>query len=192
MSYETEQYPQRVIDTHTQYLMESENKIDAMQATTAVMLDCNSLKIDEVSSSSCDLYLGDLPPNATESEIFTKFSNFGEVSEVIIKRAKATKESLGYGFVKFSSRDMARRAFTAFTCDEKGSDANRDYSSTRSGKFSLIRVCWAQKNCRIHVGNLSSSTTVAELNALFCHYGLVYEEATQVTTSGAFSDLLSH
>ena len=53
--------------------------------------------------SSCrSLYIGNLHPYVTETQLQELFSSMGSVSEVKVIKDKATGMSAGYGFVKFS------------------------------------------------------------------------------------------
>ena len=115
-------------------------------------------------SSGVDVFVGDLPKDLTEKDLCRIFGEFGTVSELLLKRAKGTKLSLGYAFVKFSVHSEAQAALEELA--KPGAINGRD-----------VRVGWAQRNCKIHVGNLASGATVDALNKEFAgSEGLVASE----------------
>jgi len=56
------------------------------------------------------LFIGKLPLTLTEEELYAHFSQFGQITEAIIK------EQRGFGFVTFSSIEEANRALDASHC----------------------------------------------------------------------------
>lgn len=126
----------------------------AQAQTQAKTEDSSSLFGRFSESSGVDVFVGDLPKDLNEKDLHRVFGAFGTVSELLLKRAKCTKISLGYAFVKFSSHNEAKKALVELS--KPGAVLGRD-----------VRVGWAQRNCKIHVGNLESGVTAAELNAKF-------------------------
>ena len=119
------------------------------------------------SNNTADLFIGDLPKELTEKDIADTFTKYGEVVQLLIKRAKVTKISLGYGFVKYKNQD----------------DAINAYNSLRNGcciDGKEIRVGWAQRNCKIHIGNLEPNVTIEDIHREFSVFGNLIECDTNV------------
>lgn len=60
-----------------------------------------------VASGTFALFLGDLSLFCNEEDISNTFSMFGQLCDVRIKRNKATKRNLSYGFVEYTTLDSA-------------------------------------------------------------------------------------
>ncbi len=58
------------------------------------------------------LYIGNLPPSATESRLSTKFSEHGNVVGVKLITDRITGLSLGYAFVEMETPAQATDAIT--------------------------------------------------------------------------------
>jgi len=58
------------------------------------------------------LYIGNLPPSATESRLSTKFSEHGNVVGVKLITDRITGLSLGYAFVEMETPAAATQAIT--------------------------------------------------------------------------------
>ena len=58
------------------------------------------------------LYVGNLPPSATESKLSTKFSEHGNVVGVKLITDRITGLSLGYAFVEMETPAQATRVIT--------------------------------------------------------------------------------
>ncbi|GLT49381.1 hypothetical protein SLA2020_229410 [Shorea laevis] len=56
------------------------------------------------------LYVGDLEPNVTDSQLYDLFNRVGQVVSVRVCRDLATRRSLGYGYVNYGSEQEAARA----------------------------------------------------------------------------------
>jgi RNA recognition motif-containing protein len=56
------------------------------------------------------IFVGNLPTNATETEVRSLFSRYGRVSSVQIKRDEASHRSRGFAFVVMPSFDEADEA----------------------------------------------------------------------------------
>lgn len=57
-----------------------------------------------------NIYVGNLPHEATEDEVRQAFAAFGQVTEVRLIVDKFSGESKGFGFVEMPSKDEAQKA----------------------------------------------------------------------------------
>ena len=60
-----------------------------------------------------NIYVGNLPPKATEDELRQAFEEFGQVTEVRLIMDKFSGESKGFGFVEMPSKAEAEKAIEA-------------------------------------------------------------------------------
>ncbi len=60
-----------------------------------------------------NIYVGNIPYEATEEQLEAAFSPYGEISSVKILKDKATDESRGFGFVEMPNSDEGRAAIEA-------------------------------------------------------------------------------
>jgi RNA recognition motif-containing protein len=65
-----------------------------------------------VAPSTPRLYVGNLPYEVAESDLFDFFSKVGSVKNVDIVRDRRTNRSKGYGFVEMADLEAAKQAFT--------------------------------------------------------------------------------
>jgi RNA recognition motif-containing protein len=61
---------------------------------------------------STKLYVGNLPYEATESDLQTLFETSGQVSSINIVRDRATGQARGFAFVEMSDTEGARKAIS--------------------------------------------------------------------------------
>ena len=61
---------------------------------------------------STKLYVGNLPYEATESDLQTLFESAGQVSTVNIIRDRATGQARGFAFVEMNDAESAQRAIS--------------------------------------------------------------------------------
>jgi RNA recognition motif-containing protein len=61
---------------------------------------------------STKLYVGNLPYEATETDLQTLFETSGQVTSINIVRDRATGQARGFAFVEMSDTDGARKAIS--------------------------------------------------------------------------------
>lgn len=113
------------------------------------------------------LYVGDLAPDVTESDLCAKFSTAGRIQSVRICRHNKTKKSLGYGYVNFHEAADADKAMTLLNFDPLH---NRP-----------MRLMWAQRDPflrrtgkgNIFVKNLNLGIGSKELYHIFAVFGKI-------------------
>lgn len=60
-----------------------------------------------------NIYVGNLPYNATEDEVLQAFSEYGEVASVALIKDKVTGQPRGFGFVEMPDAEEAQNAIEA-------------------------------------------------------------------------------
>ena len=61
---------------------------------------------------STKLYVGNLPYEATETDLQTLFETSGQVTSINLVRDRATGQARGFAFVEMSDTDGARKAIS--------------------------------------------------------------------------------
>jgi heterogeneous nuclear ribonucleoprotein A1/A3 len=125
---------------------------------------------------SVKLFLGGLSWKTTEEEIRDHFSQYGEVTEVIVMRDRITGRPRGFGFVTFRDEAVADKVVeeAVHTLDGRQIDA----------KWS-VPVHEKPKIRKIFVGGLAPETTEEQFAEYFRQFGNVAEaQIMQDHTSG--------
>ena len=155
--------------------------------------DCTSdIKTSTSDSSTTaitvhDLYVGDLHPETTDIDLSTIFSRFGDLYTTVIIRAKASKVSLCYGFVKFYHAEDAQQAISHFenisttNTNMKRQTIGEEVAQLLHNKLD-IKVKWAIRNRKLHVSNLNIDVTHHDLVNVFNSYGIL--ENVNINTIG--------
>jgi len=60
------------------------------------------------------IYVGNLPPQATEADLKNHFSKAGDVASVKIMKDQQSGQSRGFGFIEMSTRREAQKAVSMF------------------------------------------------------------------------------
>ncbi|KOM34597.1 hypothetical protein LR48_Vigan02g074700 [Vigna angularis] len=131
-----------------------------------------------VAATQASLYVGDLHPEVTDTQLFQAFREFESLSSVRVCRDSMTRTSLRYGYVNFMSQQDAIRAIKV---------KNNSYLF---GK--VMRVMWSHRdpNARksgrgnVFVKNLADSIDNAVLHDLFQKYGNVLSSKVVVYDDG--------
>ena len=69
---------------------------------------------------SMKLYVGNLPYEATESDLQTLFESAGQVSTINVIRDRATGQARGFAFVEMSDAEGAQRAINELDKQQYG------------------------------------------------------------------------
>ncbi|KAF8117461.1 hypothetical protein N665_0010s0038 [Sinapis alba] len=124
------------------------------------------------------LYVGDLDANVTDSQLFEAFSQMGQVVSVRVCRDLATRRSLGYGYVNFTSPQDAARAIQELNYIPLNGKpvrvmySHRDPSVRRSGAGNIF------------IKNLDKSIDHKALHDTFFAFGNIISCKISVDSSG--------
>ncbi|KAK7245022.1 hypothetical protein RIF29_39852 [Crotalaria pallida] len=131
-----------------------------------------------IAALPASLYVGDLHPDVSDSQLFDAFTEFQGLSSVRVCRDSSTGKSLCYGYVNFASHQEAIRAIELKN------------HAILNGK--AIRVTWsrrdpdARKNTsgNVFVKNLAESMDNAGLEELFTRFGNILSSKVVVSEDG--------
>jgi len=118
-------------------------------------------------SDKCNLIINYLPHSIDDAALLVLFSEFGEISMAKVVKDKATKKSLGYGFVKFVNEADACAAVES---------KNGFPMGHKKLKVSIARPASEEiRNCKLYVTNLPKEMTEKEVLDLFQPFGEIIE-----------------
>eukprot|EP00761_Pharyngomonas_kirbyi_P011460 gb/GECH01011485.1/.p1 GENE.gb/GECH01011485.1/~~gb/GECH01011485.1/.p1 ORF type:complete len:605 (+),score=160.18 gb/GECH01011485.1/:1-1815(+) len=114
---------------------------------------------------SASLYVGDLDPDVTESQLFDHFHKIGPIVSIRVCRDAITRRSLGYAYVNFQAPQDAERALDTL-----------NYSTL---KDKPIRIMWTNSDPSIrksgrgnvYIKNLDKSIDNQQLHDTFSAFG---------------------
>jgi len=115
--------------------------------------------------ASASLYVGDLHPDITETQLFDIFKQVGQVASIRVCRDAITKRSLGYAYINYHNVQDAERALDLLNYKEiKGKScrimwSQRDPSLRRSGAGNIF------------IKNLDKAITSGDLYDTFSTFG---------------------
>ena len=124
------------------------------------------------------LYVGDLDASVTDSQLFDAFSQMGQVVSVRVCRDLATRRSLGYGYVNFTTPQDAARAIQELNYIPLNGKpvrvmySHRDPSVRRSGAGNIF------------IKNLDKSIDHKALHDTFSAFGNIISCKVALDSSG--------
>jgi len=112
----------------------------------------------------CNLIVNYVPTTLTEEEFRGVFEQYGELESAKLMVDKMTKQSLGYGFVKYTTPENAHKAIN---------ELNGKTLQTKTLKVAYAKPPIQYKN--LYVSQMDPSITKEDLDALFSPYGKIVE-----------------
>lgn len=97
-----------------------------------------------------EVYVGGLPPDATETELRSLCETAGEVTEVRMMKSKDSSENKGYAFVTFRTKELAAASIEKLN--------NIEFKGKK------IKCSTSQSKHRLFIGNIPRNWTEDELN----------------------------
>jgi len=131
------------------------------------VLENPSAKTKRVEKKCSDLIVLGLPWKCTEEDLEKHFSQFGELLLIQVKRDLQSKQSKGFGFIRFADYDAQVRAMSQRHLIE--------------GRWCDARIPNSQEGCqielsqRIYVGRLTEDIKEADLRTYFSQFGEITE-----------------
>lgn len=128
------------------------------------LLENPSAKTKRVEKNRCsDLIVLGLPWKCTEDDLRKHFSQFGELLMVQVKRDIRTKQSKGFGFVRFAEYESQLKALSQRHLIEGRMCDIRIPNSQEGGQLELCQ--------KIYVGRCTEDITVDDLRSYFSQFG---------------------
>ena len=143
---------------------------------------------DELARRSCTVFLRGLPPNVTDDDVIAPFRAAGAVADVQLINAPRTRRPMGYGFVEFEDA-VAMPAALALNksamqghvievqmppLDSKQPQSGRSAAAVAApGPLAAATAVPPVPGARVHVANLPTDASEADLMSLFQLFGNV-------------------
>ncbi|OLY85323.1 Nucleolysin TIA-1 [Smittium mucronatum] len=172
-------------------------------------MDKNSLPQEKI-PPNFQVYIGDLSPETTREDLISSFSQVNGVSNIKLMTDDETGASKCYGFVNFSSHDVAIdfigkmdgslinsrpvKVNWAYNSANNNRNVNKRFYNNRNQNLDYDTVFsqTSPHNNIIYCGNLSQYTQQDHLLRLFVQYGNVIDIRMQPNRGFAFVKMDNH
>ncbi|KAK7268841.1 hypothetical protein RIF29_21550 [Crotalaria pallida] len=124
------------------------------------------------------LYVGDLEPSVTESQLYDLFNQVGQVVSVRVCRDLITRRSLGYGYVNYSNPQDAARSLDVLNFTPL---KNKPIRIMYSHRDPSIRK---KGDANIFIKNLDRAIDHKALHAIFSSFGNILSCKVATDSSG--------
>ena len=125
------------------------------------------------------LFVGQIPRNIQQEELFELFKVYGDLEEIFIIRDQATGLSKGCCFVRYKQKSSAEaciKALNKFLMDGATNPLQISYAAQNSSTNNMTgRNSATDSEIKLFVGQVPQTYQDADLRALFDQYGTVRE-----------------
>mmetsp|Transcript_23994 Transcript_23994/g.51942 ORF Transcript_23994/g.51942 Transcript_23994/m.51942 type:complete len:370 (-) Transcript_23994:408-1517(-) len=118
----------------------------------------------------CTAYVGNLPYDATESQVRALFEEYGTVTRIYMPTDRDTGAFRGFAFVSLASRESLLKSVEAL--DQNSFFGRTIYANESLPKRNKKRQ---MSETKLYVGNISFDTTADDLKDFFGQYGTVHD-----------------
>ncbi|KAG5458476.1 MAG: hypothetical protein BJ554DRAFT_1288 [Olpidium bornovanus] len=141
-----------------------------------------------------NVYVKNLPPEATDDAFREKFASFGEITSSIVMRDAESGRPKGFGFVNYKTHEAAGEAVAAMNGSEwdgrqlyvgramsrleRAEEVRRKFSQLREERYA------ASRGLNVYVKNLSDEIEDARLASEFSQFGIVTSAKVMTTEGG--------
>eukprot|EP00768_Dysnectes_brevis_P003881 gnl/Dysnectes_brevis/2754_a3352_961.p1 GENE.gnl/Dysnectes_brevis/2754_a3352_961~~gnl/Dysnectes_brevis/2754_a3352_961.p1 ORF type:complete len:468 (-),score=50.47 gnl/Dysnectes_brevis/2754_a3352_961:1064-2467(-) len=139
-------------DGHEGYQQEQDQEQEQEHEPQEPLPQATTLEEPQTHTRTWNLWVGNLTPNTTESELSTVFSECGNIHSVHILRNPVTKQHKGFAFIHFTSPESRSLALRL--------------TPTPVLHGNELRTAASQKQCSLRIRGLPADTTYDELTTL--------------------------
>jgi polyadenylate-binding protein len=140
-------------------------------------------KFEEMKANFTNIYVKNIPTDATDEEFRQLFEKYGEVTSASLARDQETNKSRGFGFVNFINHEHASKAVEELNGkDFKGQDLyvgraqkkhEREEELRKSYEAARIEKASKYQGVNLYVKNLDDEVDDEKLRELFAPFGSI-------------------